>query len=80
MIRDFCRRNDIEVIDMLDFMNGPQDMKRYFYQKDGHYNKAGYSIMAKAIFNECLRHYIMLQPMQSISDNSPNASGMKIKS
>ena len=48
-IRVFCEENDIRVIDLLDFIEGPDDMKRYLYASDGHFNPEGNRLVAQLI-------------------------------
>jgi lysophospholipase L1-like esterase len=60
MLRDYCKKNDIEVVDLLDFMNGSKDTRKYFYPKDGHFNERGNFVVAKAIFDSLLFEHLKL--------------------
>jgi hypothetical protein len=66
MIRDFCHKNNIKVIDMLDYMHGHGAKRKYFYQKDGHFNKEGNYLVSRTIFQKCLRDRTILRNKESV--------------
>jgi len=66
MIRDFCHKNNIEVIGMLDYMHGHEAKRKYFYQKDGHFNKEGNYLVSRTIFQKCLRDRTILRNKESV--------------
>jgi hypothetical protein len=53
MYTRYCRDHRIEVIDMLRFMEGYSDWKKYYFG-EGHPNVAGAGKIAEAIFDEAL--------------------------
>ncbi len=53
-IRVFCEQNDIRVIDLLDYIEGREDMRRYLYTSDGHFNPAGSRLVAQIIRSNIL--------------------------
>jgi len=58
LIAAFCRSHGIEVLDVLRYMNTPEQEERYFFRQDGHPNDEGNAIIAKAIFDEFLQQRI----------------------
>ena len=53
-IRMFCEQSGIRVIDLLEHIEGPADMKRYLYLSDGHFNPAGSRLVAQTIHDHIL--------------------------
>jgi len=51
LLRAFCEAEGIDVLDLLDVMNGPEDRARFLYPKDGHFNKAGTAVVARALYD-----------------------------
>ncbi|MFC1849055.1 SGNH/GDSL hydrolase family protein [candidate division CSSED10-310 bacterium] len=49
LMKNFCQQSNIDVLDLLDVMNGPEDKKKYFYKRDGHFTNAGHAVVAQAI-------------------------------
>lgn len=54
MLVDFCKGEGIDVVDMLDFMNGSNARNLYMYKKDKHFNSHGNRKIARIIFNEII--------------------------
>jgi hypothetical protein len=54
MLVDYCRTRGIQVIDMLDIMNGPDDCRKYLYPSDGHFTPVGCQAMARGIFDRAI--------------------------
>jgi hypothetical protein len=53
MYTGYCRDNDIDVIDMLDFMSGYEDWKKYFFG-EGHFNAVGARKAAEVIYHQAV--------------------------
>ena len=50
-IAEYCKKNGIEVVDMLEYMNGKESQEEFYFPTDGHLNKNGNYVVAQAIFN-----------------------------
>ncbi len=55
LLVDFCKLNNIDVVDMLNFMNGSEDRNRYMFKKDKHFNNYGDRKIAEVIFEEIIK-------------------------
>ena len=53
-LAETCRTRNIEIIDLLDHIEGPTDRDRYYYAQDGHLNAAGNQLIANLI----AKHYL----------------------
>ena len=53
-LAETCRTRNIEIIDLLDHIEGPADRDRYYYAQDGHLNAAGNQLIANLI----AKHYL----------------------
>jgi len=51
LIEAFCKRQGITVLDLLDYMNTPEQADEYFFPEDGHPNAAGNVAIADAILD-----------------------------
>jgi hypothetical protein len=51
---DSCRSRGIDVIDMVDFIRGKQDVDALYYQDDGHPNVNGCRRIAEVIFDKAI--------------------------
>lgn len=59
LLVDFCASHGIESIDLLDFMQGREARRRYFYPRDGHFTREGQALVARAIFERVVRERIL---------------------
>jgi hypothetical protein len=59
LIYSFCQNNSIEALDLITYMNTPEHKNRYFFVKDGHLNKEGNHVVAKAILNDLVEPHIL---------------------
>ena len=50
----FCRREGIEVLDLLSIMSGSSAARKFFFKNDGHFNPAGNRAVAEALYREML--------------------------
>jgi hypothetical protein len=58
MIGAFCHRHSIEALDLLKYMNTPEHKDKYFFQIEGHPNKEGNAVIAKAIFEDLIHPHM----------------------
>ena len=56
LLAQYCRDQDIAVLDLLDYMDGSEDAQRYYYATDGHFNRAGNARVAQAIYDKLIGH------------------------
>ena len=54
LIAQQCRTRDLEILDLLDHIVGPEDRDRYYYAQDGHLNAAGNQRVASLIAEQYL--------------------------
>jgi hypothetical protein len=54
-IYSFCKKNSIDALDILKYMNSSEHKNTYFYKADGHPNKEGNFLIAKAIYNDLVK-------------------------
>ena len=52
LIYSFCQKNSIEALDLIKYMNTREHKNRYYFEDDGHPNKEGNSVIAKAILKD----------------------------
>lgn len=55
LIAEKCRDRNIEILDLLDHIEGSADRDRYYYTQDGHLNAAGNQLIADLI----TEHYLL---------------------
>lgn len=58
LIHSFCRAHSVEVLDMLRYMHTREHKNLYFFEDDGHPNKDGNAVIAKAILDDLLKQHI----------------------
>jgi hypothetical protein len=54
LIHAFCKKNSIEVLDLIDYMNTAADKDQYFFKYDGHPNEEGNALIAEAIYKDLI--------------------------
>ena len=59
LIKDFCKKNDIETLDLLNFMNGKQAKEQYFFKQSGYFSQEGNHIVAKSIYERLLLKHLL---------------------
>jgi len=58
LIDSYCQRHSIAALDLLKYMNTSEHKNKYFFVDDGHPNKAGNALVAKAIINDLVKPQI----------------------
>jgi hypothetical protein len=59
LINQFCHQHGILTINTADIMKGKNDKDKYYYKKDGHFNKSGNLKIAQAIYNAIIKNQIV---------------------
>jgi hypothetical protein len=65
LIYSYCRRNSIDALDLLEYMNTPEHKRRYFFPDDGHPNREGNRIMGRAIFKDLIEPSLACPPIRN---------------
>ncbi len=50
----YARTRGVPTLDLLDYMDGNDDARRYYYTTDGHFNEAGNARVAQAIYDDLI--------------------------
>lgn len=62
LIHQFCKNNNIDVLDLLNYMNTPEHESAYYFEKDGHPNAEGNRVIGRAMFDDIIAPHLALQP------------------